>query len=541
MNKKAIVIVILGIFLITSFIGLSAIGTKINSPEIYSVVINSSTGNSDDWSMWQHDLENTGYSTSDGPDIEHILWRYKTGEKIDTIRSSASVANGKVYFGAMGGWDISTWRGCFYCIDAETAETIWKYETDKWILSSAPAISSGRVYVGVCHDGLYCFNAETGNVLWKYESEGMIESSPAVTNERVYFSKIGKVYCLDAITGAEIWTSIYGGIRTSVAIANNKIYIGGPNEDNVFIHDIYCLDATTGDLIWNKTLGDAIDSSPIIFDGKVYISSMSTYESGEEYGMIYCLNTDNGDIIWSDIIGDSACSPAVAYGRVYIGDYDCKVYCYDAYTGELLWGYTTLQVVRSAPAIADGKVYVNAWDFYCLDAFTGKCIWHLQSQETGGQDGWFVFLSPAITDGKIYIGSENTHLYCFGEPSSNPPETPTINGPKEGMAGVKYTYSFVSTDPDGDRISYIVEWGNGDSTGLLGPYESGETREVTNTWVISGAFIIKAKARDIHGAESDWAILTVTMPRNRAINPPFLRLLEQFPNMFPLLRYLLEL
>jgi len=51
---------------------------------------------------------------------------------------------------------------------------------------------------------------------------------------------------------------------------------------------------------------------------------------------------------------------------------------------------------------------------------------------------------------------------------------------------------------------------------------------------------IRCKAKDIYGLESDWGELEVIMPRNRAINTPFLHFLQNHPNMFPILRLLLQ-
>jgi len=55
-------------------------------------------------------------------------------------------------------------------------------------------------------------------------------------------------------------------------------------------------------------------------------------------------------------------------------------------------------------------------------------------------------------------------------------------------------------------------------------------------------FIISVKAKDEYGAESDWAKLSFSAPKNKPyINTPFLRFLENHPYMFPLLRRLLDL
>jgi len=56
--------------------------------------------------------------------------------------------------------------------------------------------------------------------------------------------------------------------------------------------------------------------------------------------------------------------------------------------------------------------------------------------------------------------------------------------------------------------------------------------------------MIKAKAEDIYGLESDWGTLEVTMPKSKTIHFNFnllSRLFERFPNAFPILRYMLGL
>jgi len=78
-----------------------------------------------------------------------------------------------------------------------------------------------------------------------------------------------------------------------------------------------------------------------------------------------------GDLIWSyQTWADIYSSPAVAYGRVYVGGQDNCVHCLDAETGSLLWSYTTGGRVDSSPAVAYGKVFVGSNDhnIYCLDA-----------------------------------------------------------------------------------------------------------------------------------------------------------------------------
>jgi hypothetical protein len=99
-------------------------------------------------------------------------------------------------------------------------------------------------------------------------------------------------------------------------------------------------------------------------------------------------------------------------------------------------------------------------------------------------------------------------------------------------------------DPDGDDIAeYIVNWGDdtGDET-LIGPFPSGSPVTASHTWSEQGTYSIKVKAKDIFQHESDWGTLEVTMPRDKFLQYSFiLKLLQKFPNTFPILRNILRL
>ena len=122
---------------------------------------------------------------------------------------------------------------------------------------------------------------------------------------------------------------------------------------------------------------------------------------------------------------------------------------------------------------------------------------------------------------------------------NNPPAIPDIDGPASGKAGTEYDYTFVSTDPDGDQVKYIIDWGD-DTTDTTEFYNSGVAVTVSHTWSEKGDYIIKSKAVDEHDGESDWGTLEVTMPQNKIATNPFLQLLEWFMNHFPLLEQIFQ-
>lgn len=118
-----------------------------------------------------------------------------------------------------------------------------------------------------------------------------------------------------------------------------------------------------------------------------------------------------------------------------------------------------------------------------------------------------------------------------GEPNL-PPETPEKpTGRLTGEPGKTYLYSSVSTDPEGDGLYYLWDWGDGTYSDWLGPYASGNTISTQKSWDAEGSYSIRVKAKDNYDHETDWSEpLDVTMP----YNVPFIvRFFDLFQSLFP--------
>jgi C1A family cysteine protease len=123
---------------------------------------------------------------------------------------------------------------------------------------------------------------------------------------------------------------------------------------------------------------------------------------------------------------------------------------------------------------------------------------------------------------------------------NEPPNPPTITGKINGKIGETYDYNFISTDPEGNFITFFVNWGDGTTSDWTDFVFSGTTVTLSKTWDVEGAYNIQAKAKDSNGAESEWGTMTVTIPRSKIINIPFLQFLENHLDMFPILQKLLN-
>lgn len=405
----------------------------------------------DEWPMFHHDLQHTGYSNSTRPHANLKLWNYTTG---DAVVSSPSFVDGRLY---VGSYDNQT-----YCLNASTGNLIWRFATAGRIWSS-PAVVAGRVYVGSLDSQIYCLDASTGGLIWNYTTGGAIWSSPAVVGDRLYVGSYDNVtYCLNASTGTEIWNYNSGGqLVSSPAVAYGYVYIGSLH------YNVYCLDASTGLKVWNHTTDGSIDSSPTVADGRVYVGSMQ-HTSGNTSSVFYCLNASTGDNVWNYVTGGNiVSSAAVAYGNVYVGSEDDNVYCLNASTGIPVWNFTTGSGVDSSPAVPGHEVYMGSGDnkIYCLNADNGTQVWNYT---TNGQIG----SSPAIVNSKIYFGSNDGNVYCLGSnqyvlnvriTGQGTTNATGINWPNSGSL-----VSVVATPSNGWMLSYWLL--DGSNVGSSNPF-----------------------------------------------------------------------
>ncbi len=174
------------------------------------------------------------------------------------------------------------------------------------------------------------------------------------------------------------------------------------------------------------------------------------------------------------------------------------------------------------------------WDFGDGNTAIVQNPTHSYSEE------WNYTVMLSVTDADDLTVTDTTWALITG--TNAPPNTPDIYGPSKGKPLLNYKYIFVATDPDLDTVFYYVDWGDNTSSGWFGPYSSGVQESAVHNWTEKGTYSVKVKAKDIHGAESDWGTLSVKIPfsYDKPVLPIFKWFFERFPHAFPFLRYLLE-
>ena len=220
-------------------------------------------------------------------------------------------------------------------------------------------------------------------------------------------------------------------------------------------------------------------------------------------------------------------------------------------------GEDLTSVYLSADEIAEDMSWKN-FDFQDLDVIPGETYYTVCTSEKTEDNNmyfWYFGIYDSYVDGCAWVFNNDWSILTFGGfpdidlgfktfgLDTNLPNKPTKpSGSTSGKINVEYTYNTSTTDPDGDQLSYLFDWGDGTDSGWVGSYDSGDIARASHTWTKKNSYSVKVKAKDIYGAESPWSDpLPVSMPKNRAAKMPFLSFIQRHPLMLPILRYLLDL
>jgi hypothetical protein len=136
---------------------------------------------------------------------------------------------------------------------------------------------------------------------------------------------------------------------------------------------------------------------------------------------------------------------------------------------------------------------------------------------------------------------------CQRKPSTHsiklnsPPDIPTVEIPENVARGRWIFIKTISTDPEGDDIYYKYDI-DGHDYGWVGPFQSGEEHtEKIIMLVPLGTYTLGVKAKDTHGAESDWCYTIFNVIKPNTHSSPLLNFLQVHSNLFSLLRNMLQL
>src|SRR3954452_19499793 len=283
------------------------------------------------------------------------LWTFSKGHGL--IEFQPVLANRVLYYVNNG--------GVAFAVDAKNGKRKWRRKVAS-LNASSPAWDKNRIFIATLDPGaIICLNAKNGKRIWKKSLPSRAESSPIVVKGVVYFgSENGTVYAYRAKDGRKVWTYHAGGaVKAGLAYSKGNLYFGD------YAGSVTALRAKNGSRIW------------------------STGTSGASFGRS----------------GHFYSTPAVTYGRVYVGNTDSFVYSFVASSGALAWRHGTGSYVYAAPAVGTVSklgptVFIGSYvgNFYALDAKSGGVHWT-------HRDGGKISGAPTVVGKVVYYSSLGNH------------------------------------------------------------------------------------------------------------------------------------
>ncbi len=152
----------------------------------------------------------------------------------------------------------------------------------------------------------------------------------------------------------------------------------------------------------------AMVSSPLVSNDRVYAAVIRDHGFRPE-GVVFAVDEKTGKSMWeSDGNGNMIhmySSPCIADGLIYVGEgmhanFDCKLSCLDARTGQMRWRFAATSHIESSPCVEGGRVFFGAGDdgVYAIDAIRGTRIWQFNER-------LHIDASPVVSENRVYIGS----------------------------------------------------------------------------------------------------------------------------------------
>ena len=287
------------------------------------------------------------------------------------VRSDAS--GGGLAYGA-GRVFVSTGFGTLTALDPATGATLWVQELDA-PGTSAPTVQGDLAYVVSRDSRAWAIDVANGRI--RYQLSGIPSDTsfgggagPAVSGDLAVFPfPSGEVQGVFPQGGIPRWSAVISGDRPGQAVGNLTDIGGDPVIDGTrvyvgnFTGVTVALDSASGERIWTVREGAANPVWPA--GGSVFMVN--------DLNQLLRLDAADGSVIWRVALPDfvetgsflrrgrtvhAHFGPILAGDRLIVASSDGQLRSFDPTTGALVGSVALPGGAASAPAIANGVLYV---------------------------------------------------------------------------------------------------------------------------------------------------------------------------------------
>ena len=306
------------------------------------------------------------------------------------IEYPPSYCDGVLYVNSFAGWT--------YALNAHNGHVIWRRKGGK--KPSTPAIAGSRLIVSSVDGTVTAYDRQNGRELWQLRTRGKVESSPLAIGNVVYFGATdGRLFAVYVRTGRIKWAYDTGGrINASPSVNKGRVCI------TTYAGSIFCLSARNGHKIWrryirrNFALYESFYASPSQDGYGLYTISRS--------GKVVALRASNGHLLWTHNLNTTGYStPAVAHGRVFVGDFHGTLHAYAAASGRELWRRRVGGRILGGAVVVGNLVFFSTLEqrTYAARVSDGRIVWRIHLGK----------YSPGIATERHYFFTLNGLVMAF--------------------------------------------------------------------------------------------------------------------------------
>ena len=284
-------------------------------------------------------------------------------------------------------------------VDAETGRILWRAKNPS-ATASSPAIDGPRILVSSHAGTVSAFRRTDGRLLWRLRTGGKVESSPVVVDGVAFFgATTGRLFAVNSATGKVRWAYNTGGrINSSPSVTGDKVCV------STYAGSVLCVRKANGRELWTSFVQrDALrlDSfySSASSDGRRLFATTRS-------GKTVAFSLSSGRQLWSFQMGGwGYATPAIADGFVYVSAFDGGVRALRARDGAKRWETFVPGRILGSGLVVGNLVFVSTLEkrTFGLDRRTGKVVW----REDRGK------YVPGIATDRFYYFSLNGSLIKY--------------------------------------------------------------------------------------------------------------------------------
>ncbi|MBD0329312.1 MAG: PQQ-binding-like beta-propeller repeat protein [Thermoleophilia bacterium] len=308
------------------------------------------------------------------------------------IEYPPSYCDGRLY--------VNTYRGDTFALNAFNGKVVWR-RRGRGNKPSTPAIDGPRLIVSSTDGTVTALRRSDGHRLWQLRIRGAkIESSPVVVGRVAYFGATdGRLFAVYTRTGRVRWAFDTGGrINSSPSLHGQRVCI------TTYAGSIFCLRRRDGRKLWSTYVRrDALRYESFYASASTDGRRLFTIARS---GKVVALAARNGRVLWTHKLHSWGYStPAVAHGRVFVGDFNGYLHAYRASNGRELWRRRVGGRILGAPVIVGRLVFFSTLEqrTYAARVADGHVVWRLRMGK----------YSPGIATDRHYFFSLNGIVIAY--------------------------------------------------------------------------------------------------------------------------------